>query len=247
MVLDQEAKALVHRAVAEPAGVVHQQVVIPVLMAEIGRQAVGHVLDTAADGGVVEKIDHGSVDIGHRNPGSAAPDRLRAEQPAFLDVAQDELRAVSRLAPFAHRSRGHDQDLAKDLLGEVPVFRRAPPSDVRGVIERRNQDPGVIEHLLALKRLQLSGGVGARSDAPQPALTRPAREQLGRLRASDRERGNDVVDPGNILAPSHDGDELSPASWNGYLQRFHVQPPRNPRKREFSPFKCTVTAVPTKL
>ena len=170
------------------------------------------------------------------------PNSLRS-----LNVAQYELRSVARLTPFAHRLRGHHQDRAKDLLGEVPVLRSAPAADVGPRVQGRDQYPRVNKDSVALERLQLRSSVRPGSDAPQPTLAGPAREQFRGLRAPDRERRHDVVDSNDVLGMSDHGSEIAPAPRYRCPGHVHTRPTNSAQKCDFSLSKYTLRATPAAI
>ena len=83
---------------------------------------------------------------------------------------------MALLAFRTHRPRCHHNNVAEDLLRQIPVFGGSPAADVGRLKKRRHQHPGIIENLLAGKGVKTNWRVGTRADAPQPALPAPTGE-----------------------------------------------------------------------
>jgi len=74
----------------------------------------------------------------------------------------------------AQRLRREYENVAEELLGQIPMLSGGPAGDIGGIEERGNQYPGIVEHLLGRQRVERNGRVEAGSDALQPALRMPA-------------------------------------------------------------------------
>jgi hypothetical protein len=125
MTLCEKAEPLEHRSIAEPVGVVDEGVGIGVLATQVLAEAIGNSLDTAAGCRVIEHVDDRSVYIRDQYPTLAAPDSLGAEKVISFDVFEREDGALALDQLLAYCTGGEDQDVSKDLFGEVASARHA--------------------------------------------------------------------------------------------------------------------------
>ena len=141
-------------AIAEPVRVSDQLVHVSVPVAEIGRKAVGDVLDAGSDVHVIKHVNDGAVNVRYGDASSSAPDGLRAEDPVLLNALQREVSTVVVLAPLAHRPCRHHDNVAEDLLRQIPVFGSSPTAHVRRFKKHRNKHPGIVKNQLAGQGLE---------------------------------------------------------------------------------------------
>lgn len=85
--LCNKAEAFEHRTITKPLSVADQNVVLAVVMREIGDDAVSNVLNPATCRGVVETVYDRTVNIRDQNLRATAPNRLRAEELSRMHVA----------------------------------------------------------------------------------------------------------------------------------------------------------------
>ena len=128
------------------------------------------MLDASPKLRIVEHVDNGAVNIRYSDLGSSAPDGLRAKDHTLPDMLQGKVCAMALLVFRTHGTRCHHNNIAKDLLRQIPVFSGSPASNVGWLKERRHQHPGIIKNLLAGKRVKANRCVRTRTDTPQPAL-----------------------------------------------------------------------------
>src|SRR4029078_7424177 len=100
---DKIAQTLEHGAVSEPVGIFDQPGVVAVLALEKFGEAIGDMLDAAAERRVVEQIDDRAFKIGNEHLAPSAPEGFRAEYPLRCDVFDGKDRAVVDAAFAAHR------------------------------------------------------------------------------------------------------------------------------------------------
>ena len=122
-----------------------------------------------------------------------------------MPQGEDRALACHRLPP--ERTRGKDENVPKDLLGEIPVHGCGAPTDLGRIKQGRHQNPRLLNDLFGVPQFELDRDVGARSDAPKPALLRPARKKLSRLLPGDRQRRDDVIDMDDIARRVNDGGQ----------------------------------------
>ena len=99
--------------------------------------------------------------------------------------------AFDRLLPYG--TSGKNNNVPKDLFGEVPMLGSGAPTDIGRVKKRRNQNPRVLNDLFGFTECELDCDVGSRSDTPQPALPGPAGKQLCRFRPGNCQRHLDIL------------------------------------------------------
>ena len=124
------------------------------MVAEIGRKAVGDVLDAGSDVHVIKHVNDGAVNVRYGDASSSAPDGLRAEDPVLLNALQREVSTVVVLAPLAHRPCRHHDNVAEDLIRQIPVFCSSPTAHVRRFKKHRNKHPGIVKNQLAGQGLE---------------------------------------------------------------------------------------------
>jgi hypothetical protein len=78
------------RAVAELFRIADQKIAVDVLTGGIGGDAIDHMIDTAADRGIVEKVDQRARSIRNSDLHRAAPESLEAEEFCRSDMLQME-------------------------------------------------------------------------------------------------------------------------------------------------------------
>lgn len=209
--LEQEAESLDNCAVVQPSRVLEESILVEPGRPEVVLEALSDMLYAAARAGVGEHVYDRFVGIGHEYLGSPVPDYLRAEERFFRDVPHDELYALKEIVPAADLSSGKDAETSEYLLGEVPVFRCAPPADIAWRKELRHQQPGVVENLFVVDGRYRDRGVHAAPDAPDVALLIPASKEFGRLGSPDIQSTYDIIDMDEIRgAPDNSGETLSP-------------------------------------
>ena len=196
--LCEKAEPLENRTVAKPVAISQQGFIIALAVRKVDGEAIRNMLDTAAKGRVIEHVDDGAVKVGDGDLVGAAPDSFRAEKKALIDVLERKGRAVALLLLVAQGLGREHNDIAENLLGEVPVLGSATPADIGGIIEDWDKYPGIIENMDAIESVQGSGGIDAGTDAAQPALSGPPRKDLGGLGAGDGQGGFCVGDADDI-------------------------------------------------
>lgn len=219
--LCEKAEPLEDCAVSEAVTIGQEDLIIALAMRKVDGKTVGNVLDTAAEGWVTEHIDDRAVEVRDGDLCAPAPDGLRAEEVASIDVLERERRALTLLRLLPHRTGGEGNDVTKDLLGEVPVLGGAAASDVCGTVEDRNQDPGVLKNMDALEGIQACGSIDSGTDASQPTLTGPPREDLGSLRAGDGKSAFCIGDADHVASRSQDPGEASAGGGHGWFRFRH--------------------------
>lgn len=65
----------------------------------------------------------------------------------------------------------HHEHRPEDLLSQIPVLARAPPTDVAGAEHLIGHDPGVFDPFAGLPRIQGHCDVKAAPDAREPSPT----------------------------------------------------------------------------
>ena len=151
--LDQVAEALEHRAVAEPVGVFDEKLIVAVLARHVLAKNIRDRSDAAAQAGIVEDVDDRPRRVGDRHAGLPAPHSNRAEECLPGPHGEVERDALHLDLSLAHLLRRHHEHRSEDLLGQVPVLARAPPTDVAGAEHLIGHDPGVLDPFAGLPRI----------------------------------------------------------------------------------------------
>ena len=151
-----------------------QRAIVPVVVYKVSGDAVGNMLAAAPNGWVVEHVDDRPVDVGHHDPRAAAPNTARTEELPGMCMTQQETGAVMDLVFVADRTPHHHDDRPEQLLRETPVLRSSSAANVTRRVERRNENPWVVQDSLPVDGVQQGGSVRSGANATQPALSRPA-------------------------------------------------------------------------
>ena len=157
MALCEEAKAFEDSAIADVVAIAQKGGIITFIAGEVNGQTIGYVLNAAAKGRVIQHVDDCAVGVRDKNFAVRSPDGFGAEDLLLVDVLQDEGCTVALLGFLAHGPRGHDDDIAEYLLGQVPVLGCATPADIGGIEQGRHKYPGVVEDMDAFERVERDG------------------------------------------------------------------------------------------
>ena len=225
MLVGQEAKALEYCSIAKSLSVGSERIIAAIRAFQVGIEAVGHVLNPSSEGGIVQHVDHGPVNIREQYSGTASPNGPRTEDFALLDVVQHKVRSVADLMLFAHRLRRHYDDVAEQLLSKVPVLSGRPASDIGRGEKGGDKYPRVFEHMLAVERIHRHGDIGPSTNAPQPALACPSGQELGGFKPANGKCCCDIGNLDDIAGSLHYGCEPSPADRQHIFGRrsiFHI-------------------------
>ncbi len=141
------------------------------------------------------------------------------------DAPKGEPGAMMLLASCTHRPRRHHDDVIENLFRQIPVFRRGSAADIGRIVKRRNQHPGIFEHLLAGQGLKTDRRVGARPHAAQPALSSPPGQQLRCAGAADVQSPLRIGDPHDIAGFSdNSGQSAAPFGYGSEIAHIAVYP-----------------------
>ena len=221
----KKAKAFKDSAVAKARSIAKKRVIVAVTVGEINRQAIGHVLDSTAQGRIIQYIDHRAINIGDKDFALTAPDGFRSENLIFADMLETEQRAVALLEFLAHGLSRQDNDIAENLLGEIPVLCGATPADIGRIEQGGHQYPRIVKHMGTGEHIDRHRDIDATADTAQPALLHPPREQLRGPGTGDIKGCFGIFNAHDVAGLIQDSGKAAARSWhcgfNGVHNIFH--------------------------
>ncbi len=151
MPFGEKPKTLENSPVAKPIRIFDQQSSIFVRTCHISVKAVRYMLNPSPDNRAAEHVDKGAVNIGDRDFGLPAPNRLGTEHVLFLNVMQRKLGTMPLFAAPPYRPHRHDHDVAKQLLRQIPMRGGSVAADVGGGIQGGHEYPRICQDVLAFE------------------------------------------------------------------------------------------------